>query len=173
MSKHSSDQIPAFILEFLEEYEADELRRIAEYADGERRASEDVPERVVEAFSMQDSSVVEAAGNYARSLAENEAAEGTGTTDADTNRYFELAERMIDHESEVLGQERSIELARTVDGLEVDSQGNVLDMTREEVTVIADLVDRYIEQLGKVTEIALQQITRDFRDELELPDNLT
>lgn len=173
MSKHAGEQIPEFIVEFLEEYEADELRRVAEYAVDERRASAGVPDRVVEAFSMQDSSVVEAAGNYARTLADRRTAEATGTTDTSTARYFELADRIIDHESNVLGTERSVELARSVDGLEVDSQGNVLGMDRDEPAIIGDLVDNYIDQLGKVTEIALQQITRDFRGELELPETLS
>lgn len=180
MSHQSREQIPQFILDHLEEYDADELRRIAEYANDERLTSENVPTKVVEMFSMQDSSVVEAAGEHARTLAEEketptgEKASGSADpVDAARNGYFELAEEMIEHEADVLGLERSVELARSVDGLEVDSDGNVQRITEDEVTVIGDLVDCYIDQLGKVTEVALQHITRDYRDELELPDNLT
>lgn len=83
--------------------------------------------------------------------------------------YRHLAGRLIEAQRAMLGQ-RAVDLARTVDGIEVTNEGNVTAV--EDREAVAALVDKYVDILGDPALTRLESAATEFEDELVLPANL-
>lgn len=83
--------------------------------------------------------------------------------------YRHLAGRLIEAQRAMLGQ-RAVDLARTVDGIEVTNEGNVTAV--EDRDAVAALVDKYVDILGDPALTRLESAATEFEDELVLPANL-
>lgn len=86
--------------------------------------------------------------------------------------YEELAHEMIDRECDVLG-DRAIDIARNVEGIAVDDDGQVVAIDGDGVEVVGALADEYIDILGKATQASLASIARRYEDEIDIPTNLS
>lgn len=87
--------------------------------------------------------------------------------------YGQVIEAAIERESGILGEQKAVEKAKEVDGLEIDEEGHVLDIEGEGQQVLKRLVDRYEEVGGSVTaSLIARRIKKIGGDELELPEKL-
>lgn len=85
--------------------------------------------------------------------------------------YEHLAGRLIETQRSLLGQ-RAIEIAQSVEGLSVNNDGTVVDVTDDDREVIGALVDTYVAEIGQPAMSRLQSASAEFEDEVVLPENL-
>lgn len=87
--------------------------------------------------------------------------------------YQEVIQAVIEKETGVVGVNAAVSEAERVDGLTVDEEGTVLSVEGEGKTVLATLVQRYVDLYGEVaaTLIARRLESMDLSG-IELPEIL-
>jgi hypothetical protein len=73
--------------------------------------------------------------------------------------YNELITAMIRKFMTLIKKETTIEIANSIDGLEVDDAGNVISLTRDGSEVFAELYRRFKEIGGGIAKIFARQVT--------------
>jgi len=73
-------------------------------------------------------------------------------------QYRSLLSEIIAKQAVVLGPDIAVLKARSVDGLEVDDAGKVIDFDGDPKKLIQDLVDKYVELSGMIVKNALNSV---------------
>lgn len=85
--------------------------------------------------------------------------------------YEDLAEDLIDSMKDFLG-DGAADVAREVQGLEVDSSGNVTRIEGDAKSVVGDLASAYLDRLGDAAASKMKGVANSYSGELDLPPSL-
>lgn len=85
--------------------------------------------------------------------------------------YKSLIEDIVGAQQDILGT-AATDIAQNVDGLTVNDDGSVEEVSGNGVAVVDDLVSAYVDELGAAATVTLKSTAEDYADELELPDSL-
>ncbi|WP_136717428.1 hypothetical protein [Halorientalis salina] len=84
--------------------------------------------------------------------------------------YERLAERLIETQRTMLGK-RAVDIARSVEGIDVTDDGQVAQVAEDDRAVVGDLVAAYVDVMGVTARTRLTEVAREY-DDLVLPANL-
>lgn len=160
-----TDEIPEFVLEKLHSYDTDQLGTITDHLlGGATRSDRDIPEDLRPILVMQDETTLEAIGETANQLAGPDD-EATGPTG-----YEGMAQEIIEYASEQLGTDVARSVARDMDSLRLDEDGEVEEFTGNEQLAVEQLADVYMSYAGPGMKNALADIADGY--DVETPVNL-
>ncbi len=84
--------------------------------------------------------------------------------------YEEIAEAAVKREMEIIGEQIAIKIAKETEGIEIDDDGNVENITGEGKEVIGNLVSGYEDKVGKVAVTLISKAIKEAGGaELDLP----
>lgn len=87
--------------------------------------------------------------------------------------YTDVIEAAIEKETDVLGKDAALRVAKRVSGLEVSDDGSVDEMSRDEKEILEDLVEEYQDVAGSVAATLIARKIKDIGgEELDLPQIL-
>ena len=161
-----TDEIPEFIAEKLRSYSDDQLDRITDLLlSGSTPSVSGLPEDLKPIVIMQDETTVRAIGETAEGMTKSD-----GDDRAELTGYEGMAQGIIDHAGEVLGQEVAVPMAQEVPALGVDDDGRVEGIDGSGQIVVEQLADRYIGYAGPQVKTAFADIANEYA--VENPVNL-
>lgn len=85
--------------------------------------------------------------------------------------YEALIEDLVATQVDVFGA-AAIEMARAVDGLDLDDDGTVRRLDRDGAQVADDLVAAYVADLGGAAQVTLKSAAGEHADRVDLPGAL-
>lgn len=91
----------------------------------------------------------------------------------DPATYYALIEATIEREMDLIGEQEAIELASAVDGLRIDANGTVVELDRDGVNVLGEIVDAYVDATGDVAAfIIARRLEHLIEEDIRLPENV-
>lgn len=164
MTSHRND-VPEFIVEKLDTYDDDQLGTIVEHIlGGSEVPTKELPEDFKTVLAMQDETTAEAIGETADRMLDS------GQAAAELTGYEGMAQDIIDHASEEIGEELALAMAGDVTHLELDD-GRVQSITGSKQLVVEQLADGYISYVGPRVKREFSSIADDYA--VETPVNLS
>ncbi len=87
--------------------------------------------------------------------------------------YKDIAQKIVDREMEVIGQQLAMRTAREVEGIEINDEGDIQELEGEGKKLIDELVKGYEEKTGKVAVSIIARTVKEIGgDEKDLPERL-
>ena len=88
-------------------------------------------------------------------------------------KYKEVIQTAIDREKQIIGDEMAFSVVESVEGIQIDDEGEIQDIKRDNKEVLDDLVAEFCRVSGDIAKSIIARAITDLNtDNLDLPKRL-